>query len=57
MQISLFYTCRVDSSDKVTRMIRKAEAQYWKKQFKEAQEPNNFWKLVNKIKGKKQMQE
>ena len=39
--------------NKVTRMIRKAEAQYWKKQFKEAQEPKDFWKLVNKIKGKK----
>ena len=34
-------------------MMRKAEVQYWKKQFKEAQEPNDFWKLVNKIKGKK----
>ena len=34
-------------------MIRKAEAQYWKKQFKEAQEPKDFWKLLNKIKGKK----
>ena len=28
--------------NKVTRMIRKAEAQYWKKQFKEAQEPKDF---------------
>ena len=34
-------------------MIHKSEAQYWKKQFKEAQEPTDFWKLVNKIKGKK----
>ena len=34
-------------------MIRKAEAQYWRKQFKEAQESKDFWKLVNKIKEKK----
>ena len=39
--------------NKVTRMIRKSEAQYWKKQYKEVQEPKDFWKLVNKIKGKK----
>ena len=40
--------------NKVTRMTRKAEAQYWKKkQLKEAQEPNDFCKLINKIKPKK----
>ena len=29
-------------NNKVTRMIHKAEAQYWKKQFVEAQEPKDF---------------
>ncbi len=39
--------------NKVTKMLRKAEAQYWENQFSEAQQPKDFWKLVNKIRGKR----
>ena len=39
--------------NKVNKLIRKAEARHWKKQFDEAQSPQDFWKIVNKIRKKK----
>ena len=39
--------------NKVNKLIRKAEARYWKKQFDEAELPQDFWKIVNKTRKKK----
>ena len=38
----------------VKKQMRKAEANYLKKQLNEATTPQDFWKLINKIKGKKE---
>ena len=38
----------------VKKQMRKAEANYWKKQLNEATTPQDFWKLIDKIKGKKE---
>ena len=32
--------------------MKKAEARYWKKQFDEAESPQEFWKIVNKTRKK-----
>ena len=39
--------------NEVNKLIRKAEARYWKKQFDEADSPQDFWKTVNKTRKKK----
>ena len=39
--------------NKVNKLIRKAEARYWKKQFDEGESLQDFWKIVNKTRKKK----
>ena len=39
--------------NKVNKVMKKAEARYWKKQFDEAESPQDFWKIVNKTRKKK----
>ena len=39
--------------NKENKLMRKAEARYWKKQFDEAESPQDFWKIVNKTRKKK----
>ena len=40
------------SRNKVSKMLRCAEAQYWKKKFTETKDSKSFWKTVNKATGK-----
>ena len=41
------------SRKKVSKMLRCAEAQYWKKKFLESKDPkSSFWKTVNEATGK-----
>ena len=36
----------------VIKMLRSAEAQYWKNKFAESQDSRSFWKTVNEVTGK-----
>ena len=49
---SAIWTEYKESRNKVAKMLRKAEAQYWQEQFSKAENPQDFWKLVNKVQGK-----
>ena len=40
------------SRNKVSKMLRRAEAQYWKKKFTETKDSKSFWKTVNEATGK-----
>ena len=40
------------SRNKVSKMLRCAEAQYWKKKFTETKDSKSFWKTVNEATGK-----
>ena len=40
------------SRNKVSKMLRFAEAQYWKKKFLESKDSKSFWKTVNEATGK-----
>ena len=39
--------------NKVNKLMRKAETRHWKKQFDEAESPQDFWKVMNKTRKKK----
>ena len=40
------------SRNKVSKMLRRAEPQYWKKKFTETKDSKSFWKTVNEATGK-----